>query len=174
MSGDPCQQLVNGRVRHFSLEQLLYVIGQRLTTGLRPANQLPVQPIRDVADLDHLRHAPSLHMRSARAIRLGSSTRNDRLRCDTMRRMCCVLVLLAFLGPRLVIFLLWLFTNYLSRAFDTFLWPLLGFLFLPWTTIAFAIAQNELGGLSGLGLIVVALGFLADIGVIGGGARRRL
>jgi len=87
--------------------------------------------------------------------------------------MCCVLVLLAFLGPRLVIFLLWLFTNYLNRAFDTFLWPLLGFLFLPWTTIAFAIAQNELGGLSGLGLIVVALGFLADVGVIGGGARRR-
>jgi len=32
--------------------------------------------------------------------------------------MCCVLALLAFLGPRLVIFLLWLFTTYLSGAFD--------------------------------------------------------
>jgi hypothetical protein len=91
-----------------------------------------------------------------------------------MPPMCCVLVLLAFLGPRVVVALLWIFTNYLNRAFDTFLWPLLGFLFLPWTTIAFAVAQNELGGASGLGLIVVALGFLADIGVIGGGARRRL
>lgn len=87
--------------------------------------------------------------------------------------MCCVLVLLAFLGPRLVIFLLWLVTTYMSRAFDTFVWPLLGFLFLPWTTIAFAIAQNEFGGLSGLGVLVVALGFLADIGVLGGGARGR-
>jgi len=87
--------------------------------------------------------------------------------------MCCVLALLAFLGPRLVIFLLWIFTNYLSRAFDGFLLPLLGFLLLPWTTIAFAIAQNELGGANGIGLLVIALGFLADIGVLGGGASRR-
>lgn len=87
--------------------------------------------------------------------------------------MCCVLALLAFLGPRLVLVLLWLFTNYLSRAFDTLLLPLLGFLFLPWTTIAWAIAQNELGGLNGLGLLVVILGLLADVGVLGGGARGR-
>ena len=87
--------------------------------------------------------------------------------------MCCVLALLAFLGPRLVLVLLWLFTNYLSRAFDSVLLPLLGFLFLPWTTIAWAIAQNELGGLNGFGLLVVILGVLADVGVLGGGARGR-
>jgi hypothetical protein len=87
--------------------------------------------------------------------------------------MCCVLALLAFVGPRLVIFLVWLFTNYLSRAFDGFLLPLLGFLLLPWTTIAWAIAQNELGGASGIGLLVIVIGFLADIGVLGGGARGR-
>ncbi|OLC52086.1 MAG: hypothetical protein AUH85_17825 [Chloroflexi bacterium 13_1_40CM_4_68_4] len=87
--------------------------------------------------------------------------------------MCCVLVLLALIGPRLVLVLLGLFTSYLSRAFDTFLWPLLGFLFLPWTTIAYAVAQNEFGGLNGLGIIVLALGFLVDIGAIGGGARGR-
>jgi len=87
--------------------------------------------------------------------------------------MCCVLALLAFLGPRLVIFLLWLFTTYLSRAFDGLLLPLLGFLFLPWTTIAWAIAQNELGGTNGIGLLVIAIGVLADIGVLGGGARGR-
>lgn len=87
--------------------------------------------------------------------------------------MCCVLVLIAFVGPRLALFLLWLLTNYLSRAFDAFLLPFLGFLFLPWTTIAWAVAQNELGGLNGIGLLVVALGFLADIGVFGGGARTR-
>ena len=87
--------------------------------------------------------------------------------------MCCVLVLLAFLGPRFVLFLLWLLTNYLSRAFDAFLLPFLGFLFLPWTTIAWAIAQNEFGGVSGVGLLIVVLGLLADIGVLGGGARGR-
>lgn len=87
--------------------------------------------------------------------------------------MCCLLVLLALVGPRLVLVLLWLFTDYLSRAFDTFVWPLLGFIFLPWTTIAYAFAQNELGGLSGPGVIVLLLGLLVDVGVIGGGARGR-
>ena len=87
--------------------------------------------------------------------------------------MCCVLALLAFFGPRLVIFLLWLLTNYMSRAFDAFLLPFLGFVFLPWTTIAFAIAQNEFGGPNGIGLLLIIAGFLADIGVLGGGARSR-
>jgi hypothetical protein len=87
--------------------------------------------------------------------------------------VCCVLVLLALVGPRVVLALLWIFTNYLNRAFETFLWPLLGFFFLPWTTIAFAIAQNELGGMTTLGLLTLAVGFLFDIGVLGGGARSR-
>jgi hypothetical protein len=84
-----------------------------------------------------------------------------------------LLVVLAFFGPRLALVLAWIFTNYLSRAFDTFLLPLLGFIFLPWTTIAYAVAQNELGGLNGLGLLLVILGLLGDIGVLGGGARSR-
>jgi hypothetical protein len=84
-----------------------------------------------------------------------------------------VFILLAFFTPRIVLFILWLFTNYLSRAFDGFVLPLLGFLFLPATTLAYAIAQNELGGVNGLGLIVVLIGLAVDIGLLGGGASRR-
>ena len=87
--------------------------------------------------------------------------------------MCCILLVLALVGPRLALVLLWLFSDYLSRAYDSFVLPFLGFLFLPWTTIAFAIAQNAFGGLNGLGLLIVILAFLGDIGVIGGGARNR-
>lgn len=87
--------------------------------------------------------------------------------------MCCVLVALAFLGPRFTLLLLWLFTDYLSRAFDSFVLPVLGFLFLPWTTLAYAFAQNSLGGLHDVGLVVVILGVVADIGVFGGGSRAR-
>jgi hypothetical protein len=87
--------------------------------------------------------------------------------------VCCVLILLAFFTPRIVLFVLWLFTNYLSRAYDGFVLPLLGFLFLPATTLAYAIAQNELGGLNGLGIIVVLIGLAVDIGLLGGGASRR-
>ena len=87
--------------------------------------------------------------------------------------MCCPLILLAFFTPRLVLFVLWLFTNYLSRAYDGFLLPFLGFLFLPATTLAYAIAQNDLGGVNGLGLVVVLIGLAIDIGLLGGGARQR-
>ena len=87
--------------------------------------------------------------------------------------MCCVLILLAFFTPRIVLFILWLFTDYLIRAFDGFLLPFLGFLFLPATTLAYAIAQNELGGLNGLGLVVVLVGLAVDVGLLGGGARQR-
>lgn len=84
-----------------------------------------------------------------------------------------MLVLLAFFTPRIVLFILWLFTSYLSRAYETWLWPTLGFFFLPATTLAYAIAQNEFGGLNGLGLIVLIIGLAVDIGLLGGGARQR-
>ena len=87
--------------------------------------------------------------------------------------MCCLFVLLAFFTPRIVLFLLWLFSNYLTRAFDTWLWPTLGFFFLPATTIGYAIAQNEFGGLNGLGIVVVIIGLAVDVGLLGGGARQR-
>jgi hypothetical protein len=87
--------------------------------------------------------------------------------------VCCILVVLALVGPRVTLFLLWLFSDYLSRAYDSFFIPVLGFIFLPWTTLAYAFAQNSLGGMSGLGLVVVILGALVDIGVLGGGAQQR-
>jgi hypothetical protein len=87
--------------------------------------------------------------------------------------VCCVLILLAFFTPRIVLFVLWLFTSYLSRAFDGFVLPFLGFLFLPATTLGYAIAQNELGGLNGLGIVVVLIGLAVDVGLLGGGASRR-
>lgn len=87
--------------------------------------------------------------------------------------MCCLLVLLAFFTPRIVLFILWLFSSYLSRAFETAVWPILGFFFLPATTIGYAIAQNEFGGLNGLGIVAVLIGLAVDVGLLGGGARQR-
>jgi hypothetical protein len=85
----------------------------------------------------------------------------------------CLLTLFGLITPRLVMVVLWLFTNYLSRAFETFIWPLFGFFFLPTTTIAYAIAQNSFQGLRGVGLLIFVLGVLLDFGLIGGGARGR-
>jgi hypothetical protein len=85
----------------------------------------------------------------------------------------CLIALLGLITPRVVMVVLWLFTNYLGRAFETFIWPLLGFIFLPTATLAYAVAQNEFNGLRGLGLLLFVLGVLIDFGLLGGGARSR-
>ena len=87
--------------------------------------------------------------------------------------MGCLLAVVGLITPRMVMVFLWLFTDYLSRAFDTFLWPTLGFFFLPTTTLAYAVAQNSLDGIRGWGLLLLILGILIDFGLLGGGARGR-
>lgn len=73
--------------------------------------------------------------------------------------MKCCLGCLMLLGPRLALFLLFLSSDYLGRAYEGNFWPFLGFLFLPWSTLAYAYAQNEGDGLEGpyLALWMVAL-----------------
>ena len=51
----------------------------------------------------------------------------------------CFVVLFALISPRLALFALWLFTDMLSRAFDSWIVPFLGFFLLPWTTLAYAV-----------------------------------
>jgi hypothetical protein len=78
-----------------------------------------------------------------------------------------VFVLFGLLTPRFIMVLLWLFGDYLSRAYDGWLLPLLGFFLLPTTTLCYAIAQNSMDGVRGLGLVLVVLGLLFDLGIIG-------
>lgn len=89
--------------------------------------------------------------------------------------MGCLLVLLALVTPRVVLVALWLFSNYLNRAFDSGWWGLLGFVFLPTTTIAYAIAQNSFtaadGGLEAAGVIAIVIGVALDLGLLGGSGR---
>lgn len=87
--------------------------------------------------------------------------------------MGCILGLVALIAPRLVLVLLWFFSDYLSEAFGTWLWPLIGFFVLPLTTLAWAFSAHSLGGATPLGIGLVVLAFLADIGVIGGVGRGR-
>jgi hypothetical protein len=82
--------------------------------------------------------------------------------------MGCLLPIFGLTAPRLVIVVLWIFTNYLDRAFETFIWPLLGFFFLPTTTIAYAIAHNSFDS-STVRIVIVVLGVLLDVGLIGSG-----
>ena len=87
--------------------------------------------------------------------------------------MGCLIAVLALVTPRFVMVVLWAFTDYLSRAFGHWFWPALGFVFLPTTTLGYAVAQNRFGGVRGWGLFFVIVGVALDLGLLGGGATSR-
>jgi hypothetical protein len=78
--------------------------------------------------------------------------------------MGCLLVLLAFLSPRLALFAIFLFTDLLSRAFDSWFLPFLGFFLLPWTTLAYAVMWNSSDRVDGFEWFIVILAFVIDLG----------
>jgi hypothetical protein len=82
---------------------------------------------------------------------------------------------LAIAFPRVALFLVWFFGgDYVGRAYEHFLWPLLGFFFLPLTTLTFAFASNSLGDpgeVPPFGWLLVGLAVLADIGLLGSGRK---
>ena len=77
--------------------------------------------------------------------------------------MCCLALTAGFLGPRIALFVWWIFGYKVDAAFSSWIWPLLGLIFLPWTTLAYVLAWGALDGVSGLGWLVVALGLAGDI-----------
>lgn len=80
---------------------------------------------------------------------------------------------LALAAPRFAIVLVVLFGDYIGRAYDTILWPFLGFLFMPLTTLAYAWAINSRASVAGVHLVVVVIAVLIDLGLIGGSASER-
>jgi hypothetical protein len=68
---------------------------------------------------------------------------------------------------------LWLFTNLLSRAFESWIVPFLGFFLLPWTTLAYAAMWSSSNRVSGFEWFIVVLAFLIDLGAYARGGRER-
>lgn len=79
--------------------------------------------------------------------------------------MGCLVVLLAFISPRLALFAIFLFSDLLSEAFDSWFLPLLGFFLLPWTTLAYAVMWTvNSNRVSGFEWFIVILAFVVDLG----------
>ncbi len=87
--------------------------------------------------------------------------------------MPCLIALFALFFPRVAIVLVVIFSDYIGAAYQTVFWPLLGFLFMPVTTLAYAWAIHSNGSVSGGYLLVVILAILLDLGILGGGASNR-
>jgi hypothetical protein len=83
----------------------------------------------------------------------------------------CLIALIGFALPRFALFLMWLFTDRLSIAFDSFILGFLGFILLPYTTLFYALAYNPLDGVTGFGWFVVGFGFIVDISAHASGGR---
>ncbi len=88
--------------------------------------------------------------------------------------MPCLLPILAVFFPRFVMILIAVFTNWFSSAFNSALWPILGFLFMPYTTLAYmATMLNNNHSASGGWLALIIVAALFDVGGQGGSARRK-
>jgi hypothetical protein len=87
--------------------------------------------------------------------------------------MCCFFALLATFVPRLALLLLWVSTPLVIRSFDSFLVPLLGLIFLPFTTVIYVLVYNPAYGVSVWGWFVVILALFIDLGSWGAGYANR-
>jgi hypothetical protein len=82
--------------------------------------------------------------------------------------MCCIFTTLAVLGPRAGILFWWLYDpGRWDRSFDSWLWPVLGFFFLPWTTLMYVAVRP--GTVEGFDWIWLGLSVLVDIACYSGG-----
>ena len=68
--------------------------------------------------------------------------------------------------PRIVILILALCTHVMARGYQgvTLIWPVLGFIFLPMTTLAYALIKVYAGSIDSPWLAALALAFLFDLG----------
>jgi hypothetical protein len=87
--------------------------------------------------------------------------------------MGCLFLICFLAFPRVALLLLFFFSNYLERAYHGLLLPLLGFLFLPLTTLAYAWMVNSGQPTVGINLLILVIAVVIDLGGLGGGEYHR-
>ena len=87
--------------------------------------------------------------------------------------MCCFFMTLMFLGPRFAFLIYWLVRPLVVDAvFKTWIWPLLGLIFLPWTTLMWVIVYGA-NGIVGWDWLWIGLAVAADIASYTSGVYKR-
>lgn len=86
--------------------------------------------------------------------------------------MCCLVLVAALLGPRFLGFVWWLSDPVRwGTTFHEPLFGLIGWLVVPWTTIAYVFVFP--GGIEGLDWALIGLALFVDLGTSGGGVFSR-
>jgi hypothetical protein len=87
--------------------------------------------------------------------------------------MPCLVFIIVLAFPRIMLALLFLFSNYLGRAYHGLILPVLGFIFLPLTTLAYAWMVNSRMPLEGVNVLILVIAVIIDVGGLGGGEYHR-
>lgn len=78
--------------------------------------------------------------------------------------MGCFVVLFALISPRLALFFVLIFSDWIGQAIDGWVVPILGFFFLPWTLLAYVVMwQVSPHGVDGFDWFIVVFAFAVDI-----------
>ena len=83
--------------------------------------------------------------------------------------MPCLIAIAVLAFPRVVLAAMFLFSNYLEHAYHGVLVPLLGFIFLPLTTIVYAWLVNTNTPIAGVYVFILVVAVILDLGGLGGG-----
>lgn len=87
--------------------------------------------------------------------------------------MPCLLTILIVAFPRVAIVLLYLFTNFFTHAYTSIVIPLLGFIFLPLTLIAYTYFLKAHIPMNITSFVILFIAVILDLGLVGGAAKRR-
>ena len=88
--------------------------------------------------------------------------------------MGCIIAVLALAVPRVLMLFIFLLTDWFPQAFHTQVWPIIGFVFMPYTTLAYlATMLNNNHTVSGGWLALLIVGVIVDVGHWGGAHKYR-
>ena len=91
--------------------------------------------------------------------------------------MGCLFAIMGALTPRLLFLIIWIARPaYVDAVFDTFVFPLLGLIFLPFTTLLWVLLDAPPNGVEGADWLWIGLAVLLDLSHYAGafGQRRQL
>jgi hypothetical protein len=87
--------------------------------------------------------------------------------------MPCLLIVFSLLFPRIAILLLYFFTTFFNGVFNTVLVPVLGFLVMPVTLLAYSWLTKIAQPVDAFYLVVIFVAVLIDLGTFEGGRRSK-
>jgi hypothetical protein len=88
--------------------------------------------------------------------------------------MGCLLALMSAFAPRLVFVIVWIARpTYVDAVFDTWILPLLGLIFLPFTTLMWVLLDAPPTGVHGLDWLWIVIAVVLDLGHYGSAYAQR-